>query len=125
MQNRKNIAILFHKTVVKINDTVTLKCTATSDIHVLNIHIYILLHVITAFILQSVATFPDPLISIQNKKSSLLLFMNTGSQHENTPTCRTRTFKNMPAKSNSDLTHYGHDARIFFMHRSTGSLYES
>lgn len=58
---------MFHKTIVRIKDTVALRYTLTKDIDIPNKHIYILLHVIIAFILQSLATFPDPLISVQQK----------------------------------------------------------
>lgn len=58
---------MFHKTIVTVKDTVALRYTLTRDIHIPNKHIYILLHVVIAFILQSLATFPDPLISVQHK----------------------------------------------------------
>jgi len=67
LQNGKNSSVTFHKTTVRIKDTVAPKYKLTRDIHIPNKRIYILLHVIIAFILQSLATFPEPLISVQHK----------------------------------------------------------
>lgn len=58
---------MFNKTIVRIKDTVALRYTLTRDTDIPNKHTYILLHVIIAFILQSLATFPDSLISVQHK----------------------------------------------------------
>lgn len=92
---------MFHKTIVTMKDTVALRYRLTRDIHIPNKHIYILLHAVIAFILQALAIFPDPLISVQHKKPSLPLLMNFGSQHENIPICRMGACTNVPAKRSS------------------------
>lgn len=89
---------MFHKTIVTMKDTVALRYTLTRDIHIPNKHIYILLHVVIAFILQTLATFSRSFDFCPTQKPSLPLLMNFGSQHENIPMCRMGACTNVPAK---------------------------
>lgn len=99
-----------------MKDTVALRYTLTRDIHIPNKHIYILLHVVIAFILQSLATFPDPLISVQHKnlacscswilEASMKIFQY--AEWELVQTCQQNV-------ALCDLTHYEHNACFFFL----------